>query len=297
MRRETQRRSWWRLPAAALRIAGIAYVGGALLLSLLQARLVYHPRRDIEATPDTVGLPYEDVRFQTDDGLTLAGWFLPASGAKATILFCHGNAGNISHRLDSAVLFHQLGYSLLLFDYRGYGQSEGKPTEEGTYRDAEAAWKHLVETRGIPPSEIVISGRSLGGAVAAHLARSRTPRALVVESSFTAIPDVAAEMLWFLPVRWLIRFDYRTVDYVRQVDCPILVVHSADDRLIPFHHGREIFAAAGEPKEFLQIVGPHNGGFLQSGDRYRNGLTTFLANHQPIAPPAATTQPSTRPIR
>jgi len=260
----------------------LAFVG---LVYVMQGRLLYLPNmpgRELQATPADVGLRYEDVRLTASDGVALHGWFVPAAGdARGTLLFFHGNAGNISHRLESVRQFHDLGLDVLIVDYRGYGQSEGKPSEQGTYRDAEAAWQHLTHERAVAPSRIVVFGRSVGGSVAAWLAANREPGALIVESSFSSLPALAAELYWFLPVRWLSRFRYPTADYVAAADCPVLVVHSRDDDIIPFHHGREIYEAAGEPREFLELSGPHNGAHVLSEERYLEGLDRFLADALP----------------
>ena len=247
------------------------------LVFFFQPRLVYFPTRAIEMTPAAIGLAYEAVRFQAADGIELAGWFVPAEGARGVALFCHGNAGNISHRLDTLQILHRLGLSTLIFDYRGYGQSEGRPTERGTYLDAEAAYHYLVQQRAVDPGEIIIWGRSLGGAIASWLAQEHTPRALILESTFTSVPDIAAHLYPFLPVRLLSRFRYDTLGHVSRVSCPILVVHSRDDEMIPFSHGRRLFEAAGEPKEFLEIRGSHNEGFIVSADWYEERIASFLA--------------------
>ena len=249
------------------------------MLYFLQSKLVYYPSRRIDATPAAIGQAYEDVSFQAADGVRLSAWYVPADRPGRVLLLCHGNAGNISGRLESIAVFHRLGLSVFIFDYRGYGKSEGKPTEAGTYLDAEAAWEHLVADRGVRPEDIIVFGRSLGGAVAAKLAGDRNPGALILESSFTSAADLAGKMLWFLPVRWLIRFDYDTIASVRKVRCPTLIVHSRDDRLVPFRHARRIFEAAPEPKEFLEISGSHNSGFFTSGKRYRDGVHAFLSRH------------------
>jgi len=255
------------------------YLGLVAVLFLLQPRLVYFPTRQIVATPNPLHLPYDPVAFRASDGTRLTGWFLRHKSPRGVVLFCHGNAGNISHRLESIQILLELRLSVFIFDYRGYGESEGKPSERGTYLDADAAWRHLVEERQVPPAQIVLFGRSLGGAIAAWLATEHTPKALILESTFTSVPDLGARLYPFLPVRLISRFRYNTRDYVRQVKCPVLVVHSPDDEIIPFAHGREIFEAANEPKEFLQISGSHNDGFLATGQRYVAGLDAFLSKH------------------
>jgi len=266
----------WSLVWGGLRIVLAVYVVLIVLVLLFQSHFIFFPERNIVATPEQIGLTFEDVAFLTEDGHILSGWFIPTEEPKGVLLFCHGNAGNISHRLDSIILFHYLGLSTFIFDYRGYGRSRGKITETGTYTDAEAAWRYLVKVRRIPPNEIIIFGRSLGGAVASKLAKNHKPKGLIVESTFTSIPDIAAEIYPFLPVRILTRFTYATIENIKDVRCPVLVVHSRDDDIIPFAHGRRIFEAAQKPKEFLEIKGSHNEGFLVTGPRYRAGLESFI---------------------
>ena len=202
-------------------------------------------------------------------------WFI-AGQSTESLLFFHGNAGNISHRLDSIRQFRSLGLSVFIIDYRGYGRSGGRTTEKGMYRDAEAAWRYLTEGRSITAGNIIVFGRSLGASVAAWLAGRHEPRALIVESSFTSVPDIAQEIYPWLPARWLSRLQHSTRDYVRAIQCPVLVVHSRDDEIIPFHHGESIFAAANEPRSLLAIRGGHNDAFLADERAYVGGLGTFL---------------------
>ena len=262
-------------------LLAIAAVYGAILILvyLFQPRLVFMPTRVVHSTPSDAGLSYEAVTLRASDGVKLSAWFIPADKPRATLLFCHGNAGNIADRLESFVLFQDLRLSVFIFDYRGYGASEGKPTEQGTYLDATAAWDYLVKERQIPPSQIVLFGRSLGGAVAAWLAVEQAPAALILESTFTSVPDMGARLYPFLPVRLLARIHYNTKDRIRQVKCPVLVVHSPQDEIVPYAFGRKLFELANPPKEFLEITGSHNDGFLTSGRRYSDGLDAFLSRH------------------
>lgn len=265
-----------------LMYAAIAYVTFAFVMFLLQSRLIYYPNmpsRAVTATPDQAGLIYQSVKFATEDGVQLDGWFLPVDQPRGVLLFFHGNAGNISHRFESLQIFHDLGLSSFIFDYRGYGRSEGKPSEHGTYRDAEAAWRYLTDERRIPKQSIVFFGRSLGASIAAHLAMTQAPRVLILESAFTSVPDVGARSYPFLPVRWLSRFQYNTKQYLKSVSAPVLIVHSRQDEIIRFEHGRTLFASANEPKRLLEIRGGHNDGFLVSGKTYINGIDTFLKDH------------------
>jgi fermentation-respiration switch protein FrsA (DUF1100 family) len=167
--------------------------------------------------------------------------------------------------------------SVLIVDYRGYGQSEGRTTERGIYRDADAAWRYLIEDRDTVASDILIFGRSLGASVAARLAAQHQPLALIVESSFTSVPDIAQDLYPWLPARWLSRLSHATREYVRDVQCPILVIHSRDDEIIPFRHGEAIFASANEPRTLLAIRGTHNDAFLRDARDYIGGLRAFLS--------------------
>jgi fermentation-respiration switch protein FrsA (DUF1100 family) len=247
------------------------------LVFLFQARLVYFPLRRLEGTPADVGLRYEEVALKTSDGLVLHGWYMPAADPRAPVLLhCHGNGGNISHRVDLLAQLRPLGVSVLLFDYRGYGRSEGTPHEKGTYLDAEAAWKFLTEQKGIRPARILLHGQSLGGAVAAKLATEVKPAGLILESAFTSLPDRGAEVYWFLPVRLMSRVKYPTIEHVGKVGCPLLVIHSRQDEIIPFHHGQKLFDAARPPKRFVEISGDHNGGPFVSGRTYTDALKAFV---------------------
>ncbi len=252
-----------------------------LVLYFFQARLVFYPEtgREIIATPGEAGLPYENIRLTTGDGLSLHGWFIPAAQPRGTVLFLHGNAGNISHRIDSLQMFHRLGYNTLIFDYRGYGDSGGTPSEEGTYRDAEAAWRYLTEQRHIPSCRIVLFGESLGGAVGAWLAARQKPAALVIASGFTSVPGLARHFYPYLPVRWLARIRYDTEENLRAVAAPVLIAHSPEDEIIPFEHGRTLYEAAHPPRQFLELAGGHNDGFIFMRDAWVKALGDFLDEH------------------
>lgn len=247
-----------------------------LLLYLLQNSLTYHPARQIVYTPDAVGLKYEDAYFSAEDDIRLHGWFIPAANARGTVLFSHGNAGNISGRLETIRMLHGLDLNVLIYDYRGYGKSEGRPDEAGTYLDAQAAWNFLTGEKNIPESTIVIMGRSLGGAVSAWLATRVKPTGLILESTFTSAKDLAQELYPWVPVRWLIKIEYPTKSYLQDISVPKLILHSRDDRLIPFHHGKEIFESVREPKDFFEMSGDHGGGHIVTGADYVDALDRFL---------------------
>ena len=269
-----------RMIAMLIAAAISFYVLLGVIIFFMQERMVFlaHlPGRQLEATPRDAGFDYVDVTVKTADGILLHGWYVYAPNPRGTVLFLHGNAGNISHRLDSIAIFHELGLDTFIIDYRGYGQSEGKPSEEGTYRDAEAAWQHLVTERGEDPARIVVFGRSIGGGVAAWLATRHKAAALIVESSFTSAVDMAAHLYPFMPVRLISRLKYPVADYVARAECPVLIVHSRDDEIIPFAMGQALYAAAPAPKSSIELAGDHNNGFLLSRDHYREELAKFIA--------------------
>jgi len=248
-----------------------------VLLTFFQSRVMYHPSAEIEETPADWSMDFQDVWLTTVDGVKIHGWYVPSqiNPRRGAMLFLHGNGGNISRRCPSLDLYSRMGLDVLILDYRGYGRSEGKPTEAGTYQDAQAGWAELTGPRNIPPEQIVIFGRSMGGAVATWLATQHTPAGLIVESSFTSAPDMARALLPLLP-RWLCRFRYNSIGRIGQIACPVLIVHSSEDDLVPFEQGRALYEAAPQPKTFVEIHGGHNEGFLESIDIYRPAIETFL---------------------
>ena len=263
-----------------LTILALAYGGIAVLLFLFQDKLAYYPQigREIQTTPREHGLDYEALTLATPDGEQLDAWFVPARG-QAVVLILHGNAGNISHRMDSIAMFHRLGYGVLIFDYRGYGRSSGKPSEQGLYQDALTAWNHLTRQRGIAPTRIILFGESLGGAVATWLAARERPSALVLSSVFTSAPELATDLYPWLPAKWLVRMRYDTRSTLAQVTCPVLIAHSPDDEIIPFHHGQRLFSAAAAPKVFLPLTGGHNDSFIFMHHKWVDVLASFLSQH------------------
>lgn len=254
----------------------IWFLLGAILF-VFQSYFVYYPSRRLEASPDQVGLNYESVYFTTEDGLRLHGWYVPAARVRATLLFFHGNAGNISFWLYSLKIFNQLDVDTFIIDYRGYGLSEGRPTESGTYRDAMAAWRYLTVERGIPGKRIILFGQSLGAAIATWLATQVQPAALIIESAFTSVRDVARKHYPLWPASLLVWIQYPTIDRIAQVACPVLIVHSRSDEIVPFAHAEHLLKAAREPKAFLELMGGHNDGFRVTGRDYLAGLDRFFS--------------------
>jgi uncharacterized protein len=256
------------------------YVVVAGLLFLVQSRLFHLPgSRELVADPSEVGLPFESLDIEAADGTRLHGWLVLArERRRGVVLFFHGNAGNISHRLDSIRVFHELDLDTLIIDYRGYGQSEGRPSEQGLYADAEAALAEA-QARGYADDELVYFGRSLGGAVAAHLAARHPPAALILESTFISAPEIAQDHYRIFPARLLTRLDYPTLENLERAETASLIVHSSDDELISHAHGRRLYQAAREPKQFLQLEGDHNSGYMRDRARYVAALDTFLSAH------------------
>jgi len=272
----------------AIAVLAVAYAAVLGLVYLFQSRLVYFPTTaNYSVTPQAHGLAFEPVQIATADGEQLAAWWIPVPTpalARGTVLLLHGNAGDISHRIDYAHMFFGLGYNTLLVDYRGYGKSTGTPSEEGTYRDAEASWQWLTGKRGIKASEIVVFGESLGGGAASWLAAQNAPGALVLASTFTSIPDLGAEVYSWLPVRWLARIHYNNLANLERSRVPLLIAHSRDDDIIPFAHGERLYAAAREPKAFLTLSGGHNEGFVFARADWVKALAAFLEKHLPVVP-------------
>ena len=258
------------------RILILLLVAGGVLL-LLEKRLIYFPMRAHDVTPAGLGLASEELSLVTEDGVRLHGWFLPVKGSRWSVLLCHGNAGNVSHRLDRTLLMQsRLKLDVLLFDYRGYGKSEGSPDEEGTYRDARAAYRWLV-ARGVGPGRMLLFGESLGSAVALQLALEVEARALVLESPFASIPEMARAVYPFLPLWPFVRTRYDNVAKVGRLRMPLFVLHGECDEVVPFAQGRRVFDAAPEPKRFFAIPrASHNDTYVVGGEAYWRALGDFL---------------------
>jgi len=285
----------------------LAYAAVVVLVFAFQSRLVFYPEigREVAVTPQTYGLKFEPVEIRTTDGETLQGWWVPVEEPRGTVLLFHGNAGNISHRLDYLMMFHRMRYTTLIVDYRGYGKSTGSPSEEGTYRDAEAAWEYLRGARGVRQQDLVIVGESLGGAVASRLAAKMSlipfpspegrrgadgaplhkgegsgvragPRAVVLLSTFTSATDLGAQIYWFLPVRLISRIGYDSAENLKRIKAPVFIAHSRDDEVIPYSHGRRLFELAAEPKAFVEMSGGHNAGFIFVRPEWAAQLAAFL---------------------
>jgi len=238
---------------------------------------IYYPTREIEHTPATYGLKFQDIHLTTEDGVALHGWLIPHAKARFTLLHFHGNAGNISHRLQLYEKWHRMGLSIFAIEYRGYGRSEGTPSETGFYMDARAAWRELVKTQKIPASQIIIAGRSLGCAVASKLATEVAAASLTLETPFTNISDMAEEHYpWMLPLRFLARTRFDTLQHISQVQTPVMIISAEEDELAPAKMSEYIYAAANEPKQLIALPGKHNDFDISSSSTYSDAWNRWL---------------------
>ena len=288
----------------------ILYVALLVLVMWREPQMIYYPAREIELTPDKAGLQYEDVWLTTADGVRINGWFVPAVAARPstdsgrqlrsdepdataypalhrsaatttnqfTILFLHGNAGNISHRQEKLAILHELGAAVFILDYRGYGRSDGTPNEQGTYADARAAYEYLTKQRGLDPKHIILYGESLGSAVAVQLATEMPVGGVILEEAFTSVGDVGQKMFPFLPVRWVVRNKYDSLSKIARINAPLLLLHSRNDEIFPYHHAERLLAASREPKRLVEMRGNHNDAFAVSAETYQQALRDFIAS-------------------
>ena len=267
---------WVRLGAKLL----VVLLWGFLMLRWFEHRCVFQPSAALEAEAAQLGRPAEDVFIPVDKSGRIEAWFFPANPGIAppagrVILVCHGNAGNISHRLDLCRLLLETGASVMVFDYRGYGRSSGRPSEENTCRDAQAAY-HWLRQKGFAATNIVGYGESLGGGVLAELALREPMGGVILQSTFTSVPDLGAQMFPWLPVRLLGAVKYDTVHKLPRLKIPVLILHSRRDTLIPFAHAEKNFAAAGEPKYFREIHGDHNDAIFAGRAEILSAVKEFL---------------------
>jgi fermentation-respiration switch protein FrsA (DUF1100 family) len=260
----------------------VVYVALLLLLRLNESRLIYFPgsQRKLLPPPSYLGLPVQRVEFPTDDGLTIVSWVIPASenSSGLWLLICHGNAGNLSEfgRPAHYAGLRQLGFNLLAFDYRGYGESEGIPTEEGLYSDARAAYRYLRETLGVPADRIVVFGHSLGSAVAVDLVSRASAAGLIVEGALTSAIERGQELYPFIPVRWIAASRYSSIEKISKVVVPKLFLHAKGDEVIPVAHGRRLYEAAPPPKAFVELEGGHGDTFDVDSANYFGSIARFL---------------------
>lgn len=262
-----------------LAIAGLAAIAfWTVIVMIFEERFIFFPEKFPAGN-------YEDARFvpnmvdcwiPTEDDITIHGWFAPADSAIATLIISHGNAGNISHRLPLIRRLQQAGFNVLMYDYRGYGRSQGSPDEEGVYKDGRAAFDYALTLPGVDKAQILLWGTSLGGAVAVDVATHRKAAGLILESTFSSGKEVAQMIYPFLPVRFILHSQFNSAEKIRNVHIPLLFIHGTMDSIIPIGLGKKLFQAAHEPKEFYEIPNAdHNDTFFVGGDSYIQRIASF----------------------
>lgn len=259
---------------------GLGFIILILLTSsekLVERFFIFFPTKDLEYTPKHLGLEFQEIFFATPDNLKLHGWYIPAGDEAPVLLWCHGNGGNISHRVPIIGELHQAGLGVFIFDYRGYGLSQGRASEAGVYEDALAAYGYLRNTVKVPVNRLVLWGRSLGGVIAAELATKVPVRAVILESTFTHVGDMARYHYAWLPTRNLWARKFNLAQKIPGIRAPKLIVHGDQDKIVPFWMGEKIYALALPPKEFYRVNGAgHNDVLEVGGLPYLNKLKFFI---------------------
>ena len=251
----------------------------ALLLVGFEKKIIFHPAKFPEGywNPVSLGLKTQDILFQSVDGVNLHGWFVPTPGARATLLWFHGNAGNLSHRLDNIQRLLPLNLNIFIFDYRGYGKSEGEPDENGIYKDSQAAYNMVLELEGVSVNSLFLFGRSLGGICATETALNNPARGLILESTFTSASDMSRKIIPLIPLGWAIRSKLDAINKVTELKLPKLFLHGDRDEVVPFDLGRKLYEEASDPKSFYIIQGAgHNDTYIMGGRSYYNALDGFI---------------------
>ena len=267
--------TWRWYPLLGIVLVGcLAFI---MLYSRIENYFMFFPEKELDLYPRDLGLEAEDVLVDTPDGVRIHGWLFPPPNVQAPLLlFCHGNAGNISHRLDNVQHLVRHGFGVFLFDYRGYGRSTGRPSEQGIYQDGRAAYAYLVNGRKIPADRIVLFGRSLGAAVAVEVALNHPVRCVILESAFTSTRAMARHMGPFALLSPVLPAHFNNLEKIPRLEGPKLLVHGTADEIVPFSMGRALFEAAREPKTFLPLKGAgHNDTYVVGGERYFQALVEF----------------------
>jgi uncharacterized protein len=276
-----------KLKTRVRKVTGVQFVGLLVFLLLVYAafllssenKIIFHPSRYPDGfwNPASQGVLAQDIYFTTEDGIKLHGWFIPAENAVATLLWFHGNAGNISHRLDNIQRLVRLNLNVFIFDYRGYGRSEGVPSEAGIYKDSQAAYDAVLRLDGVSVDTLFLFGRSLGGICAVQTAMNWPAKGLLLESVFTNSSDMARKIFPLIPLGWAMKSKLDAVSKVPHLRLPKLFLHGTDDEIVPYDMGRKLFDAAAEPKTFYSIAGAgHNDTYVLGGDEYFNALNQFI---------------------
>ncbi len=247
-----------------------------IFLRYIEVKTIFYPDKEVTIFPDQVKLGFQDVFFETSDNLKINAWMILSRNAKYTILFFHGNAGNISHRIEKIKFFNDLECNVFIVDYRGYGRSQGKPSEAGLYKDAQAAYAYLV-SKGILANQIIGYGESIGGAVVVDLARQKKMKAIILDSTLSSLKDMVKYSYPFIPY-WVFASRFDSESKIKVIKIPKLIIHSVNDEIVPFIFGKKLYIATPEPKQFLQIHGGHNSNFYEAVDILREGISGFIKN-------------------
>jgi fermentation-respiration switch protein FrsA (DUF1100 family) len=271
-------RRWWYFPFRIARLVAMVYLGLMLCAMFFEEKLIFFPSPYPEGNWKPHALEFEDVEFAAADGVHLHGWYCPVANPRAVVLMSHGNAGNITHRTDEILLWQRhLRVSVFIYDYRGFGRSEGSPNEAGVYADARGAYRWLTEDKGIDAGEVVFRGESIGSAVSLQLALDVPHRALIMESPFTSAVDVGRLHYGWLPVRLVMRNRFESIDKIGKYRGPLLITHGTRDSIIPFTMGQALFDRANEPKTFYAVKGAdHNDVPFAGGTAYFQAIDRFL---------------------
>ena len=279
----TRRRAWELLRIFVVTpLVGLTL--GIALLFAIQTSMIFPAGGSIWRDPGAMGWEFEEVWLEPTEGERSQAWWMPLEEMRGAVLFSHGNAGTMADRLEFAAILRDQGVGVFFYDYGGYGNSSGRPSEERCYQDIRAAWQWLTEEKGIAPERIVLMGRSLGGGPTIQLATEVSPAGVIVESSFTSIPDVAAQTFFFLPVRYLVRHHMDNAAKIGAIEEPVMVLHSPRDDVISYRHGEALYAAATEPKRFVEMRGSHNDGWFVSYPEYGYALHAFMDEVLPPEP-------------
>jgi hypothetical protein len=278
----TQPARWRRTLLRGARGVAIIYVVVMVLLMWFEEYFIFFPMRYPGGDWRPRGLDVEDAQFVAADGVRLHGWYCPVADPRAVALMSHGNAGNVTHRADEVRLWQErLGVSVFIYDYRGYGRSDGRPNESGLYADARAAYRWLTEVKGVAPDQIVLRGESIGSAVSLQLALEVPHRALIMESPFTSAVEMGARSFPWLPVRWIMRNRFESIAAIGRYRGPLLITHGTEDSIVPFEMGRRLHERANEPKRFYAVPdADHNDVPFVGGQAYFDAIGRFLAESE-----------------
>jgi len=258
----------------------ILFVVGFFSIRVLEKRTIFFPTRNVLETPSMMGLDFQDLTLSTSDGQEIKAWYVPAKNARFVLLFFHGNGGNLSNRVEKIAFFNSLGFNVFIIDYRGFGKSSGSPSEKGLYLDAQASYDYLVNNLKFKHKQIIIFGESLGGSVAVECASRNKVSAVILESTFSSVKDMAQKVCPFFPI-WILESRFDSLDKIGNLNAPLLMMHSRDDEIVPFEFSEKLFKNAGYPKTFIELSGAHNDAFITHQDTIRKKMKTFLMKVKP----------------